>query len=220
MLYIILSGIFISCLITSNLIFLKFFTIKIQFLNTTFTQSVGLLAYPITFLITDIISEIYGQKKANYLVISGIISSIIVLFIIYIAEILPADAKSTVDDSIFSLVFGQFGIAMAASLFTYLICQLIDIQIFHYWKQKTQGKHLWFRNNFSTIFSQLIDTFLILFLLMLFTGFPSNYSQLFQLFINGFLFKIIVALIDTPFIYLCVFYLRNKYQLKLDEELN
>ena len=219
MLYVILSGIFISCLITSNLIFLKFFTLKIQLLNITFTQSVGLIAYPITFLITDIISEIYGHKKANYLVISGIISSVIVLFIIYIAEILPADAQSTVDDPIFSLVFGQFGIAMVASLCTYLICQLIDIQIFHFWKRKTKGKHLWLRNNFSTIFSQLIDTFLILFLLMSFTGFPSNYTQLFQLFINGFAFKILIALIDTPIIYLCVFYLRNKYKLELEEEL-
>ena len=63
LIYVILSGIFISCLITCNLIFLKFFSININFLNLTFTQSVGLIAYPITFLITDIISEIYGKKK-------------------------------------------------------------------------------------------------------------------------------------------------------------
>ena len=220
MLYVILSGIFIACLITSNLIFLKFFTLEITLLgNFKFTQSVGLLAYPVTFLITDIISEIYGQRKANYLVISGIISSMIILGIIYIAEILPADPKSTVNNTTFSLVFGQFGVAMAASLFTYLTCQLIDIQIFHFWKKKTKGKHLWLRNNFSTIFSQLIDTFLILFLLMTFTGFPDNWNQLMKLFINGFLFKVLIALIDTPIIYLCVFILRSKFDLEIGEEL-
>jgi len=63
LLYIILTGIFISCLVTCNLIFLKFFSIKINFLNLTFNQSVGLIAYPVTFLITDVISEVYGQKK-------------------------------------------------------------------------------------------------------------------------------------------------------------
>ena len=171
LIYILLSGIFISCLISCNLIFLKFFSLKISFLNITFTQSVGLIAYPITFLVTDIVSEIYGKKKANFLVISGIISSIVVLGLIFIADFLPAanwsiPENKKVDDEIFHLVFGQFGIAMAASLFTYLVCQLIDIRIFHFWKKLTKGKYLWLRNNFSTITSQLVDTFLILFLLM------------------------------------------------------
>jgi len=226
LLYIILTGIFISCLITCNLIFLKFFSVKVSILNFTFTQSVGLIAYPITFLITDIVSEIYGQKKANYLVLSGIISSGIVMMLIFLADSLPAASFSQienlkVDDKTFHLVFGQFGIAMAASLFTYLICQLIDIRIFHFWKKLTKGKHLWLRNNFSTIFSQLIDTFLILFLLMTLspeTGLE-NWADLKLLFINGFLFKILVALIDTPVIYLCIFFLRRKFKLAVGQEL-
>ena len=112
LIYVILSGVFISCLITCNLIFLKFFSININFLNFTFTQSVGLIAYPITFLITDVVSEIYGKKKANYLVLSGIISSIIVLGLIFLADLLPAANWSNpenkkVNDEIFHLVFGQ-----------------------------------------------------------------------------------------------------------------
>ena len=131
LIYILLSGIFISCLISCNLIFLKFFSLKISFLNITFTQSVGLIAYPITFLVTDIVSEIYGRKKANFLVLSGIISSIVVLGLIFIADFLPAanwsiPENKKVDDEIFHLVFGQFGIAMAASLFTYLVCQFFS----------------------------------------------------------------------------------------------
>ena len=226
LIYIILSGIFISCLITCNLIFLKFFSLDIPFLNLTFTQSVGLIAYPITFLITDIISEIYGQKKANYLVVSGIISSIIVLGLIFLADLLPATNWSIpenkkVDNEVFHLVFGQFGIAMAASLFTYLVCQLIDIRVFHFWKKLTKGKYLWLRNNFSTITSQLVDTFLILFLLMTLTPEEGlqNWSDLKKLFINGFLFKVLVALIDTIPLYLVVNYLRNKFNLKSGEEI-
>tara|TARA_A100001011_G_scaffold392255_1_gene479455 strand:- start:2918 stop:3631 length:714 start_codon:yes stop_codon:yes gene_type:complete len=227
LLYVILTGIFISCLITCNLIFLKFFSINISILNFTFTQSVGLIAYPITFLITDIVSEIYGQKKASYLVLSGIISSGLVMVLIFLADSLPAASFSNpgnlkVDDQTFHLVFGQFGIAMAASLVTYLICQLIDIRIFHFWKKLTKGKYLWLRNNCSTIFSQLIDTFLILFLLMTLspeTGLE-NWSDLKLLFINGFIFKILVALIDTIPLYIIVSYLRRFFKLKIHEELN
>ena len=226
LLYIILTGVFISCLITCNLIFLKFFSIKINFLNITFTQSVGLIAYPITFLITDVVSEIYGRKKANYLVLSGIISSIIVLGLIFIADYLPAadfsDPKyNKVNDKVFNLVFGQFGTAMAASLFTYLVCQLIDIRLFHFWKKLTKGKYLWLRNNFSTITSQLFDTFLILFLLMTFSPEEGlqNWNDLKKLFINGFLFKIIVALIDTIPLYLIVNFIRKKFNLNIGEEI-
>ncbi len=226
LIYIILSGIFISCLITCNLIFLKFFSIKINFLNFTFTQSVGLIAYPITFLITDIVSEIYGRQKANYLVLSGIISSMIVLGLIFLADFLPAASWSKlennkVDNETFHLVFGQFGIAMAASLFTYLVCQLIDIRIFHFWKKLTKGKYLWLRNNFSTITSQLVDTFLILFLLITLNPEKGleNWTDLKNLFINGFLFKILVALLDTIPLYILVNYLRNKFNLKTGEEI-
>lgn len=227
LLYIILTGIFISCLISCNLIFLKFFSLEIKFLNITFTQSVGLIAYPITFLITDIVSEVYGRKKANFLVLSGIFSSVIVLGLIFLADYLPAASFSNpenkkVNDEIFHLVFGQFGIAMAASLFTYLVCQLVDIRIFHFWKKLTHGKHLWLRNNFSTITSQLVDTFLILFLLMTLSPEKGleNWSDLKVLFINGFLFKILVALIDTIPLYICVKYLRNKFNLNIGEEIN
>ena len=137
----------------------------------------------------------------------------------YLAEIAPADLNSPVDNETFSLVFGEFGIAMAASLFTYLVCQLIDIRIFHFWKKLTKGKHLWLRNNLSTIFSQLIDTFLILFLLMTLTGYPENWPALKKLFINGFLFKMIVALIDTPIIYIFVITIRKKFNLNVGEEI-
>ena len=92
-LYLILSGIFIASLVSCNLIFQKFFQIEIwvPFIGDyTFEQSVGLLPYPITFLVTDIISEIYGRKKANQVVTAGLIASIFMLLVVTISDFMPA----------------------------------------------------------------------------------------------------------------------------------
>ena len=160
-LYIILSGIFIASLVACNLIFQKFFHWSV-FGIYTFEISVGILPYPITFLVTDIVSEIYGRKKANQLVTTGFIASLFVMLITLIAQSVPATTWSPVNDETFSNVFGLFGPAVFASMSAYLLAQFIDIRIFHFWKKMTYGKHLWLRNNASTIFSQFIDTFSVL----------------------------------------------------------
>tara|TARA_B110000438_G_C15687811_1_gene595396 strand:- start:134 stop:805 length:672 start_codon:yes stop_codon:yes gene_type:complete len=213
--YHILSGIFITSLIVSNLIFQKFFTLN--FFSFNFELSVGIIFYPITFLITDLVSEIFGQKKANQMVITGILSSIFCLCIIFVANYLPTTQWSPVNKETFNLVFGNTSLAVGASMFAYLCAQLIDIKIFHFWKRVTKGKYLWLRNNLSTIPSQLIDTFLILFLLC--AGGAIEWSRFWNLFTQGFVFKMIIALIDTPIIYLCVFYMRNKFSLAINQEL-
>ena len=137
----------------------------------------GILPYPITFLITDLISEIYGKKNANQVVITGIFASIFSLLIILIADSVPAIANSPVDDVLFTKVFGQSAIAVFASMTAYLFAQFIDIQIYHYWKQLTKGKYLWLRNNCSTFLSQFIDTATVLLLLCLFGEIPYRYPQ-------------------------------------------
>ena len=170
-LYIILAGIFIASLVSCNLIFQKFFQIDIwiPFVGMyTFEQSVGLLPYPITFLVTDIISEIYGKKKANKVVTTGLISSLFMLLIVTVSDYVTATAWSPVDGDTFHQVFGLSGAAVFASMMAYLFAQYVDIRIFHFWKKLTKGKHLWLRNNASTIFSQFIDTFSVLFLLCFF----------------------------------------------------
>ena len=164
-LFIILSSIFIASLVSCNLIFQKFFTIEIwvPFIgNYSFEQSVGLLPYPITFLVTDIISEIYGQKRANQVVASGLIASIFMLLIVTIADAVQATVWSPVNNEIFNSVFGLSAAAVFASMLAYLFAQFVDVRLFHFWKQLTNGKHLWLRNNASTIFSQFIDTFSVL----------------------------------------------------------
>jgi uncharacterized integral membrane protein (TIGR00697 family) len=214
--YLILGALFIASLVVSNLIFQKFF--QWDFFGIyTFEISVGILPYPITFLITDIISEIYGKKKANEVVTAGIFASFFSLLIIFVADAVPATTWSPIDNSLFTKVFGATAIAVLASMMAYLLAQYIDIQIFHFWKRLTKGKHLWLRNNFSTFLSQFVDTFTVLFLLCSFG--KIDWSIFSSLLAGGFLFKVLVALLDTPVLYLVVFLFRKKFRLKMGEEI-
>ena len=214
--YLILAGMFIASLVASNLIFQKFIYWN-PFGLFRFEISVGILPYPITFLVTDIISEIYGKKKANQVVVAGIAASIFSMGIIYVANIAPAITNSPVDNATFSKVFGLSPIGVLASMMAYLFAQFIDIRIFHYWKAKTNGKHLWLRNNFSTFTSQFIDTFTVVGLLCIFKVLP--WEMFGGLLLSGFLFKVIIAALDTPILYLLVYIFRKTFGLKVGEEI-
>ena len=220
-LYLILAGIFIASLVSCNLIFQKFFEIDIwlPFIgNYTFAQSVGLLPYPVTFLVTDIISEIYGKNKANQVVTAGLIASLFMLIVITVADSVTATVWSPVSDDIFSMVFGLSGAAVFASMMAYLFAQYVDVRIFHFWKRLTKGRHLWVRNNASTIFSQFIDTFSVLFLLCAFDVLA--WDRFSTLLINGFLFKVFFAAFDTPIVYFLIYFIRKKFNLKFGEEIS
>ncbi len=214
--YLILAALFIASLVVSNLIFQKFFYWDFFGLYT-FEISVGILPYPITFLITDIISEIYGKKKANQVVTAGIFASFFSMLIIYVASIAPATEWSPIDNSLFSKVFGATAIAVFASMMAYLLAQYIDIHIYHFWKKLTKGKHLWLRNNFSTFLSQFVDTCTVLILLCSFG--KIEWSLFGALLLSGFLFKVLVAAIDTPFLYAAVYAFRKRFDLELGEEM-
>lgn len=215
--YFVLGGLFITALVVSNLIFQKFFYWDF-FGIYTFEISVGILPYPITFLITDIVSEVYGRKKANQMVTTGIFASFFSLLIVYISAAVPSTTWSPVDDSLFTTVFGATAIAVFASMMAYLLAQYIDIQLFHFWKRLTKGKHLWLRNNFSTFLSQLVDTATVLLLLCSFN--KIEWSLFGGLLLSGFLFKVLVAITDTPFLYAAVFALRKRFNLDKGEEMN
>ncbi|ULC59363.1 queuosine precursor transporter [Flaviramulus sp. BrNp1-15] len=220
--YILLGALFITSLVVSNLIFQKFFywyPFDIEIFGTKlFEISVGILPYPITFLITDLISEIYGKKRANDVVVVGIFASFFSVLIIFLADSVPATSVSPIKNDVFSNVFGRTILAVGASMLAYLFAQFIDIRIYHFWKHLTKGKHLWLRNNFSTWLSQFVDTFSVLFLLCSFEVFPwSNFKGYL---ISGFLFKVIVAACDTPFLYLGVYLFRKRFKLKVNEEID
>lgn len=219
--YLFLAALFITSLVVSNLIFQKFFywyPFGLELFGTKlFEISVGILPYPITFLITDLISEIYGKKRANQVVVAGIFASLFSLSIVLIANAVPATDWSPVTDSLFTTVFGNTVIAVFASMMAYLLAQFVDIQIYHFWKRLTNGKHLWLRNNFSTWLSQLVDTLAILLLLC---GFGViAWERFMGLLAAGFIFKLIIALLDTPLLYLGVYIFRRRFKLRENEEI-
>jgi hypothetical protein len=220
--YLYLGALFITSLVVSNLIFQKFFYWRpfgqMDVLDAPlFEISVGILPYPLTFLITDLISEIYGRKKANQVVTAGIFASLFSMSIILVADLVPAIPSSPVNDKVFSSVFALSPIAVLASMLAYLCAQYVDIAIYHFWKKLTNGKFLWLRNNFSTFTSQFIDTFLVVALLCIFKVLP--WSLFYGLVVSGFLFKILIALIDTPFLYFFVYIFKKRFNLKANEEI-
>ena len=219
--YLYLAGLFITSLVVSNLIFQKFFywypfDIEI-FDNKLFELSVGILPYPITFLITDLISEIYGKKKAIQVVIAGIFASFFSIILLLVAESLPAIENSPIKDTVFKEVFSMTPLAVIASMLAYLSAQLIDIKIFHFWKNLTKGKLLWLRNNFSTFSSQFIDSSLVIGLLCSFN--IISWDLFWGLVLSAVIFKILIAIIDTPILYFFVWLLRKKFNLKINEEI-
>ena len=219
--YLYLAALFITSLVVSNLIFQKFFywypfDISIGSIKL-FELSVGILPYPITFLVTDLISEIYGQRKANQVVVAGIFASFFSISIILISNYVPALESSPINDETFSNVFSLSGLAVLASMLAYLCAQFIDIKIYHFWKKLTKGKMLWLRNNFSTFSSQIIDTVTVISLLCLFE--VLSWDSFLGLVVSGIIFKILIAFLDTPLLYLFVYLFRKKFDLKIGEEI-
>jgi len=204
-LYIILVGIFIASLVTCNLIANKFVTINLGF--KVFIVSAGILPYPLTFLVTDLISEIYGQKKANLVVFSGFVASIFVLSFLWLGAQFNSIPSSIIDDFTYNAVFQNAWRLITASMAAYLFAQFIDVRVFHFWKKLTNGKHLWLRNNGSTIASQLIDTTLVI--SILFVG-VWDANQILSAIIDGWIFKMLMALLDTPIIYAIIYFLKRK----------
>jgi len=213
-LYYILGALFIAALITCNLIANKFISIDLGF--KTFVISAGVLPYPLTFLITDILSELYGRKRTTHVVLSGLFASAFVLFILWLGAQFPAIDGSPVDDETFNSVFQNAWRVIAASMFAYLAAQLVDVRLFHFWKGLTKGRMLWVRNNFSTIVSQLIDTTLVVF--VLFVGVESTETMTGYI-MDGWLFKVLCALLDTVLIYAFMAWARRFFGLRLGQEI-
>ena len=130
---------------------------------------------------------------------------------------MPAITSSPINDETFNKVFALSPIAVLASMMAYLFAQYIDVAIYHFWKKITKGKHLWLRNNFSTFLSQFIDTVTVVGLLCVFKVLPWNLFS--GLVISGFIFKIIIAFLDTPFLYFCVYLFRRRFKLEVGEEI-
>ena len=139
------------------------------------------------------------------------------MLIILVSNYVPALDSSPINDQTFSEVFSLSGLAVLASMLAYLFAQFIDIKIYHFWKKLTKGKMLWLRNNFSTFSSQFIDTFTVITLLCFFE--VLSWDSFVGLVVSGVVFKILIAVLDTPLLYLFVHLFRKKFDLKVGEEI-
>ena len=189
--FLLLAGIFLVSLIVANLITAKLFVLAGVVLT------VGIIPYPVTFLCTDLISEVYGKKRANAVVWVGLILSLYTLVILQLGHAAePFEGLNR--QGAYETMFGSGARAIIASMVAYLFAQLIDVRLFHFWKKLTGGKHLWLRNNGSTLLSQAVDTVLVV--TILFYGQLPN-GQLIDLMLASYAFKLVIALIDTPLFY-------------------
>ncbi len=197
--FLVLSGLFLSSLVLANALVFKFVDFTLPIVGVT-TVSVGVLPYPITFLCTDLISELYGKKRADALVMTGLVVSAYMLLVVQLGKGLPVSHLQ--DPSIqdhYMAVFGQSTRAIVASIAAYLLAQFLDVRLYHFWRRLTNGRHLWLRNNASTMLSQLIDTVAVV--TILFYGVWSA-NEIRAVIFASYLYKLLVAAVDTPLLYL------------------
>ncbi len=197
--FLVLSGFFLSSLVLANCLVFKFIDIPLPFIQSA-TISVGVLPYPVTFLCTDLISELYGKQRARAVVITGFAVSIYMLGLLQLGRLLPVShlQSDTVQEQ-YMAVFGQSARAIFASMVAYLVAQLIDVRLYHFWRKRTKGRHLWLRNNGSTMASQLVDTTAVV--TILFYGVWSG-REIGYVILSSYLYKLLVAAADTPLMYL------------------
>ena len=162
----------------------------------------GILAYSITFICTDVISEIWGKQRANQTVLGGFVAIVAVLILIQISLYWPK-APFWNNEAAFQSILGSTTRIMVASVVAYLVSQFHDVWAFHFWKKKTNDRHLWLRNNLSTAVSQFLDSFI--FITIAFYG----VTPIWPLILGQWIIKIVIALLDTPVVYLVVWAIRN-----------
>lgn len=205
---ILLAGIFFTALLVSNVISTKLFTMG------SIVLTAGLLTYPLTFLISDSISEVYGKSTAKKVVLIGLFTNLLMLVFFFGAIHLPPAGFWEMQAE-FEMILGAVPRVVGASLVAYFISQLFDVHLFHKLKELTKGKHLWLRNNGSTLTSQLLDS--VIFITIAFAG-TMPLSALLTMMATQYLVKLVIALGDTPFIYLTVKWLKKEEPIVKEEE--
>lgn len=233
--FVILSGLFLGTLAVLNILGISRqidLSFNIGAVRIPFVVFVGVLPYPITFLCTDFISELYGKKRANIVVWVGLALNIWVLFILWLGGALPPHTELGPDglpdimhpDRTYFQIRKWTNMATLASMIAYLTAQLVDVQIFHYIKRLTKGKALWLRNNGSTLTSQMVDSIAVILITYFFTDAISISPGetvthgIIILILSNYVFKMTAALVDTVPFYLGTRWLSNYLQIDPNEE--
>lgn len=215
--YCFLSSLFVVVLVLTNIIGTKLFLLFTEggpgflFDGAPWTLTTGIITYPLTFLITDLVSELWGRRRANFMVIEGFLMSLMMLGLLKMAVVLPPsdfwtqpafgfeDAEAM--QNAFHATFSAPGILLGASMTAYLVAQLFDVHLYHFWWKVTKGGHMWVRNNGSTMISQLVDTAIVNGIYLRF-GLEMGWGAIGEVIIAVYLVKVALAMLDTPLIYL------------------
>lgn len=216
--YVWLAGFFVSCLVIADIIGIKLFRIPLPFsLPNPLTggtidaveHTCGMLTFPVTFLLTDLINEYYGAKGARRVTYIGLFMAAFVFVVINVAQAMPyLDAPFNVSPQAFDAIFGSAKVMYVASLCAYLVGQLSDIAVFGALKRLSHGKLLWLRATGSTLISQFIDSFIVSYLAFrlgrqLFGGGEvASFHAIVHIAVTGYLLKFVLAIAITPLIYL------------------
>jgi hypothetical protein len=225
--FLVLAGLFLGSLTMLNVLGVTRFIRLLEIPRGSgsplvFAVAVGVLPYPITFLCTDFISELYGRARANAVVWTGFLLNVWVVLVLWAGGALPGfEARDPATGEIVRDAAGRLPVffevkqlafgAVTASMLAYLAAQLCDVWLFHFWKRLTRGRHLWLRNNGSTLVSQVVDTVAVITITYWVGGLAGVVDashpvvpQLALLMVTGYGFKLTFALLDTIPFYLGV----------------
>lgn len=192
-----LAGIFLTALILAEITGSKLIQSSVT-ADIIFTMTMGVIPFPVTFLVTDIVNEYYGKPGIRFITFLGMFMIAFTYAVLLIDMSIPAASFSPVTDEAFNSVFGQSNRIILGSVAAYLVGQFIDVHIFHYIRRKTHERYLWLRATGSTFVSQLIDSFVVLFIA--FSG-KIPFDQIVNIGITNYVYKFFIAIALTPFIY-------------------
>ena len=196
-----LCVLFSVLLVMGNLIYQKFVSLSI-FPFHTFELSVGSILYPLTFLVTDLITEFYGKEKANFCVRLAIFMNIFIACVVAGMDQLDSTTWSKIDNVTFHKVFGLYSVAFIGSIIACYTAQIVDIRIYLWIRKLTKGKWIWARNNGSTAISLFVDTSIVIIFMTVFHVLPEN--RIWSLLVNSYLFKLFFSICSTPLFYIAV----------------
>jgi hypothetical protein len=234
--FLLLAGFFLGSMTLLNVLGVARFidlSFEVGGMSIPFAIAIGVLPYPMTFLCTDFISELYGQARANFVVWVGLALNLWVVAIIWLGGVLPPVPEldpTTGLPAASDYTFAFYRIrqltlgAVAASMIAYLAAQFCDVYLFHFWKRLTRGRHLWLRNNGSTLASQFVDSFCVITITHYWAnGIPIEaaeplWPQLWVFILSGYVFKVVAAFLDTGPFYVGVRYLRSYLELDVEED--
>ena len=200
MILVVLATSFATCLLVANIIAVKLVSIG------GWVVPAGVIAYPLTFLFTDVITELYGRKIASRVIWLGFGVSVLMVILVFGGGLLPP-APFWEGQSAYQSILGMVPRITLASMIAYLVSQHHDVFAFHFWRQKTKGRFLWLRNNASTMVSQALDT--SIFITIAFWGTVPT-GTLTNMLLSQYVIKLVIAAVDTPFCYLLVGLLRER----------